>query len=46
MQKQHLKAFEKLKEALTNTKTLAYFDRSARTQVIADASPVGLGAWF
>ena len=29
---------------MTNTKTLAYLDRSARTQVIADASPVGLGA--
>jgi hypothetical protein len=37
-------AFVKLKEALTNASTLAYFDVKAKTRVIADASPVGLGA--
>jgi hypothetical protein len=36
--------FVKLKEALANASTLAYFDVKAKTQVIADASPVGLGA--
>ena len=29
---------------LANVSTLAYFDVNAKTQVIADASPVGLGA--
>jgi len=37
-------AFVKLKEALANASTLAYFDVNAKMQVIADASPVGLGA--
>ena len=43
-QKEHSEAFTKLKEVMTNTKTLADFYRSARTQVIADTSPVGSGA--
>ena len=38
-------AFEKLKQRMANVATLAYFDKDAsRTIVIADASPVGLGA--
>lgn len=37
-------AFDKLKDCLANVSTLAYFDINAKTQVIADASPVGLGA--
>ena len=38
------KAFNVLKQSLTEAATLAYFDKNAPTQVIADASPVGLGA--
>ena len=37
-------AFEKLKGELSQAETLGYFDRHAETHVIADASPVGLGA--
>lgn len=37
-------AFIKLKEHMTDPKTLGYFDVDDRTQLIADASPVGLGA--
>ena len=36
-------AFKKLKTAMSQAKTLAYFKLDAKTQVIADASPVGLG---
>ena len=38
------KAFKGLKESLARAITLAYFKKGAHTQVIADASPVGLGA--
>lgn len=38
------KAFDSLKESLTNISTLGYYDIKDRTVVIADASPVGLGA--
>ena len=38
------KAFQELKERLASAETLGYFDKDAPTQVIADASPVGLGA--
>ena len=38
------KAFQELKERLARAETLAYFDKDSPTQVIADASPVGLGA--
>ena len=38
------KAFEKLKEQIASAPVLAYFDKEAHIQVIADASPVGLGA--
>ena len=37
-------SFAALKKALANAETLAYFDRNADTQLITDASPVGLGA--
>ena len=37
-------AFQKLKQSLCDAETLAFFDKDAETQVIADASPVGLGA--
>ena len=38
------RAFQELKNRLSNAKTLGYFDKNAPTQVIADARPVGLGA--
>ena len=37
-------AFSVLKRKLTNAIKMAHFDKEAPTQVIADASPVGLGA--
>ena len=37
-------AFEKLKNLVSQADTLGYYDINASTQVIADASPVGLGA--
>ena len=37
-------AFNTLKEDMAEASMLAYFDRGAPTEVIADASPVGLGA--
>lgn len=37
------KAFNQLKEELARASTLAYFDKTAH-MIIADASPVGLGA--
>ena len=42
--KEQQDAFDDLKRKITNAETLAYFDPDAKTQVIADASPVGLGA--
>lgn len=38
------KAFEMLKASLSNINTLGYYNPKDKTQVIADASPVGLGA--
>lgn len=38
------KAFNELKLRLANAETMGYFDKLADTEVIADASPVGLGA--
>ena len=37
-------AFNELKKRLAETETLGYFDSAAKTLVITDASPVGLGA--
>ena len=42
--KEQKEAFVELKKRLSNSETLGYFDKDAPTQVIADASPVGLGA--
>lgn len=36
--------FQALQEALSRAPTLAYCNKNAKTRVIADASPVGLGA--
>ena len=41
---EQMDAFNKLKEILTNRDTLGYYDPKNKTRVIADASPVGLGA--
>lgn len=41
---QQRQAFSALKEELARATTLDYFDKDAPTQVIVDASPVGLGA--
>ena len=38
------RVFQELKERLACAETLGYFDKDAPTQVIADASTVGLGA--
>jgi hypothetical protein len=37
------KSFNQLKQSLVDASNLSYFDLNAETQVIADASPVGLG---
>ena len=37
-------SFDKLKKRLASAEILGYFDKNAQTKVIADASPVGLGA--
>ena len=37
-------AFNRLKEALTGAHVMSYFDPNEQTEVIVDASPVGLGA--
>ncbi|XP_061195212.1 uncharacterized protein K02A2.6-like [Saccostrea echinata] len=37
-------SFVELKRRLADAETLGYYDKSAPTKVIADASPVGLGA--
>lgn len=36
------KAFQELKDRLARADTLGYFDKDSPTQVLADASPVGL----
>lgn len=40
----HQQHFESLKRSLAELPTLSYFDPKRRTQLIADASPVALGA--
>ena len=42
--KDQRKAFEELKNSLTDVDTLAYFNPALKTGVAAEASPVGLGA--
>ena len=37
-------SFQELKQQLARATVLVYFDKDAHTRVIADASPVGLGA--
>ena len=37
-------SFDELRKRLSSAETLGYFDKNAPTKVIADASPVGLGA--
>ena len=37
-------SLQTIKRVLSASDTLAYYDRTARTTVVADASPVGLGA--
>ena len=39
-----VKSFENLKTSLSNWKMLSYFDVNLRTELIVDASPIGLGA--
>lgn len=41
---EHDKAFEKIKSMISEVKNLHYFDNSLPTRLIADASPVALGA--
>ncbi|XP_055714982.1 uncharacterized protein K02A2.6-like [Phlebotomus papatasi] len=41
---EHKLAFRRLLEVIGDIRTLGYYDPKDRTQVIADASPVGLGA--
>jgi len=38
------RAYKALKQQLTSEKTLAYFDVNKRTELMVDASPIGLGA--
>ncbi|XP_039449504.1 uncharacterized protein K02A2.6-like [Culex pipiens pallens] len=40
----HQVAFVTLKDLIANVQTLSYFDNTLRTRLIADASPVALGA--
>lgn len=37
-------AFQELKRLISRSETLAYFRTNCRTRIVADASPVGLGA--
>lgn len=41
---EHERCFLKLKKSLANLPTLSYFDPQRRTRLVADASPVALGA--
>ena len=41
---QEQEAFDNIKEALTSTQVMAYFNPAKQTEVLVDASPVGVGA--
>ena len=41
---EHQAAYDKLKTALTNSPVMSFFDIIKETQILADASPVGLSA--
>ena len=41
---QEQEAFDNIKEALTSTQVMAYFNPTKQTEVPVDASPVGVGA--
>ncbi|XP_062614532.1 uncharacterized protein K02A2.6-like [Saccostrea cucullata] len=43
-EKKHEQAIQNIKDALTSSAVMSYFVPSKRTEVIVDASPVGLGA--
>lgn len=43
-QSEHQIAFDKIKQGLSDEQTLGYYNIHDRTQLYADASPVGLGA--
>ena len=40
---QEQEAFDNIKEALTSTQVMAYFNPAKQTEVLVDASPVGVG---
>jgi transposase InsO family protein len=42
--KDQVQAFQNIKNLLANVETLGYFDPKKRTRLIADASPIALGA--
>ena len=44
MGEEQQKAFEELKRLITQADTLTYYQVGCRTRIVADASPVGLGA--
>ena len=41
---EHERAFNKIKEILSSTPVMAYFDPAKETELVTDASPVGLSA--
>ena len=41
---EHKRAFDKIKEILSSTPVMAYFDPAKETELVTDASPVGLSA--
>ena len=41
---EHERAFNKIKEILSSTPIMAYFDPAKETELVTDASPVGLSA--
>ena len=42
--KSQIDSFNKLKELITNSETLAYFKNECKTRIVADAGPTGIGA--